>query len=58
MAKCRTLWQDIIFRYAQGRLFEVKCPCGFRIESLTTEEAAEDTAKWHLGLPSLLGRYG
>ena len=58
MTGCAGMWGDIVYPYASGRYFEVYCPCGFRVESLSTEEAASDTAKWHLGLPSFLGKYG
>jgi hypothetical protein len=38
-----------------GRVFSVICPCGFRVNGLSTSEAAEDTCRWHKGLPSQMG---
>lgn len=38
--------------------WRVRCSCGFMVYDLDTEEAADDTARWHLGLPSELGRWG
>lgn len=35
--------------------YTVRCTCGFVVRNLTSAEAAEDTYRWHKGLPSALG---
>jgi hypothetical protein len=36
--------------------WDIWCTCGFEVAGLDTEEAADDTADWHLGEPSYIGQ--
>jgi hypothetical protein len=36
--------------------WSVECTCGFVVQALSSNEAAVDTAEWHKGRPSHLGR--